>query len=242
MPPVSQLDNWLVIFQALVKSNKVNLADLPESGHIIERALQMIDNGQYGDAKLLILQSVTPQPQVVSGTLDLYGNEGDFFLKLLRPYLMSTTTTTCCSNNCPSQVHTVTSLSVTLPQPNNHNNEDPFFASLDGWLYPQDSQCGRKFSTKPSEEISFYEDATLDENGDAHMSWHCAGIRVSTPRVMLNLKSFVIFSVDLLSRGGLPLSISLFGRNLNLCGATLGMVGITFAFSISAMAGTCMTG
>lgn len=97
----------------------------------------------------------------------------------------------------------------------------PFFASLDGWLYPQDSQCGRKFSTKPSEEISFYEDATLDENGDAHMSWHCAGIRVSTPRVMLNLKSFVIFSVDLLSRGGLPLSISLFGRNLNLCGATL---------------------
>jgi len=33
---------------------------------------------------------------VVAGTLDLYGNEGDFFLLLLRPYLTSTITTTWC--------------------------------------------------------------------------------------------------------------------------------------------------
>ena len=47
---------------------------------------------------------------VVAGTLDLYGNEGDFFLLLLRPYLTSTITTTCCLNTCPLQVHTVQSL------------------------------------------------------------------------------------------------------------------------------------
>ena len=84
------LDNWLMLFQALVKSGKVNLADLPESGHIIASALQLIDSGHYADAKLVVLQSLVPQPQVVSGTMDLYGNESDFFLPLLNPYLMST--------------------------------------------------------------------------------------------------------------------------------------------------------
>ena len=44
---------------------------------------------------------------------------------------------------------------------------------------------------------------------------------------MLNLKSFIIFSVDLLSRGGVlklsqvPPQIVLFGHTLNLYGATL---------------------
>ena len=214
-----------MLFQALVKSGKVNLADLPESGHIIASALQLIDSGHYADAKLVVLQSLVPQPQVVSGTMDLYGNESDFFLPLLNPYLMSTSTTTCCSATCPGQVHTVQSTSVILPLPT--SEKDAFFHSLDGWLYPEDSQCGRKFISKPPKEFSFYEDATLNEHGHAHISWHCAGIRVSTPRTMLNLKSFIIFSVDLLSRGGVlklantPMSVSLFGRNFSLFGATL---------------------
>ena len=53
-----QINNWLMIYQALVKSNKVNLNDLPESGHIIETALSFIDDGLFADAKLLILQSL----------------------------------------------------------------------------------------------------------------------------------------------------------------------------------------
>lgn len=57
------LDNWLIIFQALVKSNKVKLEDLPESGHTIGTALKLIDDGQYADAKLLILQSLPQQQQ-----------------------------------------------------------------------------------------------------------------------------------------------------------------------------------
>ena len=57
------LDNWLIIFQALVKSNKVKLEDLPESGHIIGIALRLIDDGLYADAKLLILQFLPQQQQ-----------------------------------------------------------------------------------------------------------------------------------------------------------------------------------
>ena len=60
------LDNWLMIFQALIKSDKVQLSDLPESGHIIGTALRLIDDGLYADAKLLILQSLPRQQQ---GTL-----------------------------------------------------------------------------------------------------------------------------------------------------------------------------
>ena len=60
------LDNWLMIFQALVKSNKVKLQDLPESGHIIATALRLIYDGLYADAKLLILQSLPRQQQGTS--------------------------------------------------------------------------------------------------------------------------------------------------------------------------------
>ena len=80
-------DNLLMIFQALVKSGKVTLTDLTESGHIIANALQLIDSGLYADAKLVILQALTPQPQILFRTLDLYGNESDFFLTLLKSLL-----------------------------------------------------------------------------------------------------------------------------------------------------------
>ena len=60
------LDNWLVIFQALIKADNVQLSDLPESGHIIGTALRLIDDGLYADAKLLIFQSL---PQQQQGTL-----------------------------------------------------------------------------------------------------------------------------------------------------------------------------
>ena len=65
------LDNWLMIFQALTKSHKVELSDLPESVHIIGTSLKLIDDGLYADAKLLILQSL-PQWQQLRGTHTLF--------------------------------------------------------------------------------------------------------------------------------------------------------------------------
>ena len=161
---------------------------------------------------------------VVAGTLDLYGNEGDYFLMLLTPYLTSTVSTVCCLDTCPLKQHTVKSMSIVLPQPaDTMDRRNIFSKSLDDWQHPQHSNCGRKFSSKPSDETLFNEDVTLNaENGDAHVSWHCAGTRVSSPRTMLDLKTFVISSVDLLSRGGLltihhtPQSIFLYG-NIKTC-------------------------
>ena len=93
---------------------------------------------------------------------------------------------------------------------------------------------------------ALYEDAPLNENGDAHVSWHCAGIRTSTARTMLNLKSFIIFSVDLLSRGGV-LKCHGCHRRLYYLFKTLtfmvqhfGMVDTTSAPFILTMAGFCM--
>lgn len=79
------LDNWIMIFQALVHSGRVDLVDLPESGDTIVRVLQLVACGLHPDAKLLVIQCLKPQPHATSGTLDLYGNEGDFFIKLLNP-------------------------------------------------------------------------------------------------------------------------------------------------------------
>ena len=164
--------------------------------------------------------------QVLAGTLDLYGNEGDYFLVLLSPYLSSIVRTVCCLDTCPSKFHSVTSMSVILSQPVNQVSSI-FSKSIDVWQNPPNSNCGRKFARQPPHGVSCYEDIILDDQGGAQMSWHCAGIRASTPRTMVNLKSFLIFSVDLLSRGGLltithlPVSIFLYGRTLTLFGTTL---------------------
>lgn len=163
---------------------------------------------------------------------------------LLNPYMMSTTTATCPSARCPSQVHTLKSTTVILPQPTSHTNEkEVFSASLNLWLYPQDSQCGRKFTTKPSEKVSFYEDVTLNENGDAHKSWHCADIRVSSPRTMLNLKSFLstfLVGGEFLSCPTHHCQFPSLEELFPCLEQHFGMVVTKFAFSVQIMAGICM--
>ena len=145
---------------------------------------------------------------------------------LLRPYLTSTITTTCCLTTCPLQVHSVQSMSVTLSQPSKLTSSI-FLDAPEDWQHPSDSQCGRKFSNKPAEEILFNEDVTFDEHGHADTSWHCAWMRVSSRHVALNLKSVLVFSVDLLSRGGnlkfsnTPQSIFFVWEMFTLYGATL---------------------
>ena len=127
--------------------------------------------------------------KVVAGTLDLYGNESDCFLILLRPYLTSTITTTCCLKTCPLQVNSVLSMPVTLSQPSKLTTSI-FLDALEDCQHPPDSQCGRQFSHKPAEEIPFNEDVTFDEHGHADTSRNCAGVRVSSHRVMLNISRF----------------------------------------------------
>ena len=97
--------------------------------------------------------------------------------------------------------YTVQSMSVTLSQPSQLTSQI-FLDSLKDWQHPPDSQCGRRFSNKPAEGIPFNEDVTFDEHGNADSSWHCTGMRVSSHCLKLNLKSFFVFSVVLLCRGG----------------------------------------
>lgn len=72
------LDNWIMIFQTLVHSRRVNLVDLLESGDTIARVLQLVVCGLHADAKLLVIRCLRLQPQATSGVLDLCRNEGDF--------------------------------------------------------------------------------------------------------------------------------------------------------------------
>lgn len=166
---------------------------------------------------------------------------------LLRPFLTSILSTTCCLDTCPSQVNTVQSFSVIVPQPFKLIHNNVFLGALDHWQYPSDSQCGRKFSNEPYIGTPFTQDFTIDEDGNAIVSWSCAGVGVSSPRSMSNLKSFLVFSVDLLSRGGhlklsnTPLSISLFGKKICM-GQHFGMDAIIFVSFILRTTGTCMMG
>ena len=49
------VDNWLMIFQALVKSERVNLDELNVTGQVISNALNLINQDRYSDAKVEIL-------------------------------------------------------------------------------------------------------------------------------------------------------------------------------------------
>ena len=136
-------------------------------------------------------------------------------------------------------------MSVTLSQPSKLTGSI-FLDALEDWQHPPDSWCGRKFSNEPAEEVPSNEDVTFDEHGHADTSWNCTGVRVSSRRVTLNLKSFLVFSVDLLSRGGnlkfsnTPQSIFCLGNALHCMGQHCGMGVTTFVPFIIIICGTCM--
>ena len=92
------IDNWLMIFQALVKSEKLNLNTLSDTGHIIQKALILIDNNHYADAMLSI---VPTKPTVILNIINSYGSKSDYFVKHLRPYLKRKATTICNLGTCP---------------------------------------------------------------------------------------------------------------------------------------------
>jgi hypothetical protein len=110
--------------------------------------------------------------------------------------------------------------------PANQGN-NVFTSALNVWTKPGVSQCKRRFYSRPHPTTPCVKDVTLDENGCAHESWHCSGVREISERSLNNLKNFFVFSVDLLSRCGLlrlaqvPLHIVLNGNTYNLYGATL---------------------
>ena len=102
-----------------------------------------------------------------------------------------------------------------------------FLDALDYWLQPSVSQCRRKFDGKPLHHMPCVEDVTLDDNSHPQPSWHCSGVRECSERSLINLKIFFIFSVDIISRGGMltlaqvPSSIVLHGKTFSLYGETL---------------------
>ena len=85
------VDNWLMLFQALVKLRKVDVDKLGESGQIIYDALKMIDENQYSDAKV----SVLPNKPQISNIINFYEGENELFLKHLQPFMKSRSTTLC---------------------------------------------------------------------------------------------------------------------------------------------------
>ena len=219
------LDNWLMIFQALVESNRINLADFKETGNIIGKSLQLVEIHQYGDAKVAILP---PIPKIRSNIISLYGNESDVFVKHLLPYMQSTTTSTCILDTCPFPTHTLNTSSVILNLPSEQNRDyrSVIVGSLYKFSHPINSEYKQRFPNQPPHDIPYYEDVTLDTNLEKTESWHCSGVREWSEWSLTNLQN-VFFSVDLLSRNGqlklsqVPLYVTLCKKKFTFHSATL---------------------
>ena len=101
-------------------------------------------------------------PTVRNGVIDLYGNEDDYLLKIIQPFLATAVTTFCSSPSCPSMVTTYTSYGISL---GSSIKDNTFNASLQDWLNPGLSQCQRKFTSKPASGIPCHSDTTLHDDG-----------------------------------------------------------------------------
>jgi len=214
------IDNWLMIFQSLAKSGRLNLHNLNQAGELINVALQLIDLNKFADAKILFVQN----PDVVNGVIDCYGNEADYCIRVLLPFLATSLMSSCDQVACPSKTEMYKSHSISLGC---DNNKASFHSSLSEWLHSQTTTCQRKFSSKPSSDTPCQSDQTQNCDGTTSVSWHCAGIRTTYQRTFHCFKNFAIFSVDLLSRrcklqiSDLPASIILNGQQLTLHSGTL---------------------
>ena len=157
------LDNWIMIFQALVKSKKVDLSLFSETGDKIKNVLNMIDNHQYGDAKVAVLLT---KPTVMANIINFYGNESDFFLKLLTPYLHSTVTTTSNLNTCPKSTQLLYSSVIPSLEKPSYTDEEQLDSVLNraiaDWVNPGMSYCKRKFVSKLPATVPPFEDIAVN--------------------------------------------------------------------------------
>ena len=160
-----------MIFQALVKSGRIDLDDLAGAGNVIKTALSLIDRQEYGDAKLACLPT---GPAVKKGVIDFYGNEADCLLKIIQPFLATAVTSCCSLPSCPSIVTTYTSYGISLCSSIKGNT---FNTSLQDWLNPRVSQCQRRFTNKPSSDIPCHSCTTRCDDGTQSVSLHCSGVR-----------------------------------------------------------------
>ena len=211
-----------MIVQVLLRLGKLDLDRFGQAGLILKTALSLIDQHLCADSKLSVLPFT---PVINRNVIDLYGNEADYLLRHLQPFLESKVTTYCSESSCPSPTNTYVTCSTVLGIPS--DTSDVLGNSLADWLHPKPTACGRKFQQKPASGVSFQQDVTLDANGNTFVSWHCAGQRTSTPRVMTKCQNIAIFSVDLLSTAGklhinnLPPKITVQGKTFYLQAATL---------------------
>ena len=223
------------------------MSTLPETGQIIQNALNLIDSHHYADAKLAILPS---KPTVISNIINLYGGESDFFIKHLNPYLKSTVRTTCNLNSCPKPFQSFDSSVIILGRPSLHNaqaQEDNILVkAVDDWMSAGISQCKRKFENKPPDSVPFTEEVSLDEDGkESTFSWFCSRIRRHSQRKLVHPKNFVAFHVDTLSRtcnltlAKIPSSIKLMDREYKLV-QHFGMVLTIFVHSTLMKSGIYM--
>ena len=142
------VDNWMMIFQAMVRFKKLNLEELNAAGQVIESAL---NQNRYADVKVEILPYM---PNVVSNIMNFYAGEDELFLKHLMPFMKSSLTTTCNSKSCPDPASFIISSHVTLAYPTEHTVEcNLVLDALNVWIQPHDSRCSRKFPHQSTQDI-----------------------------------------------------------------------------------------
>ncbi len=116
--------------------------------------------------------------------------------------MKSRSRTLCSPENCPQSVDMLTSSNITLgcPTTDTIDHDNILMRAFRDLLHPNASKCARKFQHQPPQYAQHFMNATINVDCEIEMTWHCSGRRTYSPRVLFNLKSFLIMSVALLSR------------------------------------------
>ena len=173
---------------------------------MIRTALSLIDYHEYRDAKLAWLLTM---PAVKNRVIDLSGNEGEYFLKIIQPFLATAVTTWCSLPSCPSMTSTYLSQSKTTLLMHPFKN-----GSIQG-------RVNARENLQTSPQVVYL----VTQIQLFVMMVHSSGVR-SLPCLFLSF-TFLLFSVELINRNtnldikNLPQVTTLHRAILHLRSATI---------------------
>jgi len=229
------IDNFLTIFSVNIKRNSYLLHQIrqikkPFASKLLEVA-ELYNNRRFADAKIKWLQQLPQVDVTTSGTINVWGNEEEYFVRYLSEAFATTITSTCVSPHCPKSSCTSTVPMIYLKEASVlQPNENLLEAALREWISPSPTQCGQRFqngSPPPGADWVFGPPGLCATTNQSFKIQMCNGVRTYHRRSFVSGIPFALpfslqrFSAQVTVVSQLPMNITVEATTYELVGCTM---------------------
>lgn len=194
------IDNFLTIVYLWLKDvprASAKLSGISESWAKDLLSLErLFDQHEFTQGKIEWLR---PLPRfdftVVSGTIDVWGNEFDLFWQRCGSMLRSAAKSTCSSQQCPKKEEILSATGINLSEISTQLLAETYIeAAIREWELPAPNQCGKEFANPPPPTA----DAILGPpcldvtSGHMYQPLLCNGVRTFSKRTFLPQLPFAL--------------------------------------------------